>query len=175
MGKILSLDKYRLKVAAQRGFGPWQNRFGVIFNRRTTLVDLDDSMLYFLALPGEKCTQACYELIMGVMDLGPAINFYNLEKSSKMKVTEIFLFLADQIRFELMRRLGWVEAPACEKYTLLELVMQFDALSRSGCGKPPDLLFSHPAYPEFSKLIPRDRDVFIRQLLPEALDAFKAR
>ena len=175
MGKLLNLDEYRLKVAAQRGFGAWQNRFGVICNRRTTIADLDDPVLYFLALPGEKYTQAYYELIMGVLDLGPAINFYSLEKSNQIKVTEIQLFLADQIRFELMRRLGWVGVLVCEKDTLLELVMQFDDLNRSGCGKPPDLSVSHPAYPEFSKLISRDQEVFIRQLLPKAIEAFSAR
>jgi len=175
MGKLLNLEEYRLKTAARRGFGPWQNRFSVTCSRLTTLADLDDPVLYFLALPEEKSIQAYYELIMGVLDLGPAINFHGLEKNNQMKVTEIHLFLADQIRFELMRRLKWVDTLSCEKYTLLELVMKFDDLNRAGCGRPPDLSASHPAYTQFIKLISRDREVFIRQLLPKALEAFDAR
>ena len=175
MGKLLNLEEYRLKTAARRGFGPWQNRFGVTCSRHTTLAALDDPLLYFMALPGEKSIQVYYELIMGVLDLGPAINFYGLEKNNQMKVTEIHLFLADQIRFELMRRLKWVDTLPCEKYTLLELIMQFDILSRSGCDKAPGLSVSHPDYAVFIKLISRDREVFIRQLLPAALKAFSDR
>jgi len=175
MGKLLNLDEYRHNAAARRGFGPWQNRFGATFNQDTTLADIDAPILYFLALPGEKCTQAYYELIMGVLDLGPSVNFYTLEKKSQIKVTEIHLFLSDLIRFEMMRRLEWVGNLTCEKYTLIELILRFDALTGKGCNKPPDLSVAHPGYTKFSKLIPRDQEVFIRQLLPEALEAFSDR
>ena len=75
MGKLLNLNEYRIKAAERRGLGPWQNRFGVAYNRDTTLADLDDGVIYFLALPGEQCAQAYYELILGVLNLGPAANF----------------------------------------------------------------------------------------------------
>ncbi len=175
MGKLLNLDEYRHNAAARRGFTPWQNRFGATFNRDTTLADIDAPILYFLALPGEKCTQAYYELIMGVLDLGPSVKFYTLEKKNQMKVTELHLFLSDLIRFEMMRRLEWVVNLACEKSTLIELILHFDALTEKGYDKPPQLSVAHPGYTKFSKLIPRDQEVFIRQLLPEALEAFSDR
>ena len=57
--------------------------------------------------PEENSTAAYFELVMGVFNLGPAVRFYDLEKTEQIKLTDVHLFLADQVRFELMRRLGW--------------------------------------------------------------------
>lgn len=175
MAKILNLDEYRVKTAEQRGFTPWRKRFQTVCTRRTTPADLDDQMLYALAVPGENSTAAYFELVMGVFNLGPAARFYDLEKTEQIKVTDVHLFLADQVRFELMRRLGWVAGFPCQKIPLLELVLQSGLLSRACRERPPDLSADHPAYADYRRMVVRDREVFVRRLLGDALTAFERR
>ena len=99
MATILSLDEYRIKTVEQRAFAPWRRRFRTVCTRTTRVTDLDDQDLYTLAVPGENSTTAYFELIMGVMDLGPAAGFYDLGENDQMTVTEGYVFLADQVRF----------------------------------------------------------------------------
>ena len=75
MPKLVDLHDYRTKVVEQKVFGPWQKRFGETYHLETRLSDLSDRTLYFLAQPGEKSAIAYYEMIMGVLDLGPATKF----------------------------------------------------------------------------------------------------
>ena len=73
-----------------------------------------------------------------------------------------------------MRRLRWLSGFPCQRYTLLELVLKFGVLSPACREKPPELAGDHPAYAEYSRLVARDRAVFVRRLLSAALEAFAA-
>ena len=119
MTKVVDLQKYRIKSVEQRGFGPWQKRFGETFDSATRLEDLSDTTLYYLAQPGEPSSVAYYEVIMGVLGLGPAIKFHYLDNSAQMLVVDLHLFLADQVRFEMMRRLNWVTGFEGIRYSIL--------------------------------------------------------
>ena len=110
MTKVVDLETYRTKAVEERGFSAWRNRFGQSYGAKTRLADLSDSTLYFLALPGEETAGAFYELIMGVLGLGEAPRFYYLSNADQMRVVDIHFFLADQVRFEMMHRLGWVSS-----------------------------------------------------------------
>ncbi|MDH4010686.1 MAG: hypothetical protein OEU55_08220, partial [Desulfobacterales bacterium] len=99
MTKVVDLHHYRTKVIEQRAFGPWQKRFGETYDANTCLSDLSDKTLYFLAQPGEDSSMAYYEMIMGVLDFGPATKFNYLASEQQMRVVDIHLFLADQMRF----------------------------------------------------------------------------
>jgi hypothetical protein len=48
-----------------------------------------------------------------------------------MQVVDIHLLLADHVRFEMMRRLGWLRNLPCGRYSLVELVQQFEAVTAS--------------------------------------------
>ena len=108
MTKVVDLQSYRAKAVEQRGFGRWHKRFGESFDSSTRIVDLSDSTLFFLAQPGESSSIAYYDFIMGILDLGAAPEFHYLGNSDQMLVVDIHLFLADQVRFEMMRRLEWI-------------------------------------------------------------------
>ena len=175
MPKIVDLQTYRTRALEQRGFGPWQKRFGESFDSKTRIVDLSDSTLYYLAQPGESSSIAYYEFIMGILDLGTASKFHYLGNRDQMMVVDIHLFLADQMRFEMMRRLEWIRSFEGGQYSLLDMVQEFEKVKTKCRQHPPILSKSNSDYATYTELTSGDKDVFIRRMLQEALDAFKER
>jgi len=175
MGKIVNLHEYRIRTTEKRAFGPWRKRFGVKYGNHTRLADLSDRTLYLLALPGEDSTTAFYELIMGTLGLGHAAGFSALEKVLKMAVVDIHLFLADQVRFEMMRRLGWLGSLPCSGHRMIEMVQSFEDVRSFSMSNPPQLAASHPEYETYLRLHRKDKESFIRRMLPGAIEVFKAR
>ena len=93
----------------------------------------------------------------------------------QMMVVDIHLFVADQMRFEMMRRLEWIRTFEGGKYSLLDMVQEFEKV-KTRCRKhPPVLAESNPDYTTYAQLTIGDKEVFIRRMLQEALDAFKER
>jgi hypothetical protein len=175
MTKIVDLQTYRITAIEKRGFGPWQKRFAETFDSKTRIVDLSDQTLYFLAQPGEPSSVAYYEVIMGILNLGPAAKFHYLANRDQMLVVDLHLFLADQVRFEMMRRLGWIMDFEGLKYSILELVQKFDGAKEACRINPPVLSALNPDFAEYTRLTFGDKEVFIRRMLSQALDAFKKR
>jgi hypothetical protein len=175
MSQVFDLTAYRSKVFEERAFGAWRKRFGESYDAETRVADLSDRTLYFLAKPGEETAVAYYELIMGILDLGKAPKFYYLSDDQQLKIVDIHLFLSDQVRFELMRRLGWLASFPGEKHTLLEMVQAFETTKAGFRKEPVALSTSHPDYNVFSKLSIEDKQVFVRRQLLKALELFRAR
>ena len=173
MADIVNLRTYRTNALEQRAFSPWHKRFGELHSQKTRLADLSDRTLYFLALPGEENAVAFYELIMGTLDLGSAVKFYYLESKQQMMVMDIHLFLADQVRFEMLQRLNWLTRYPCTQYSLLEMVQDFDKVKVACMEKSPELAESHPGFAAYNKLAGGDKEVFIRRMLPQALKTYK--
>lgn len=175
MSQLFDLTAYRSKVVEQRAFGPWRKRFGESYDAETRLADLSDRTIYFLAKPGEETALAYYELIMGILGIGEAPKFYYLDDKDQLRVMDVHLFLADQVRFELMRRLGWVTSFPGENHTLLQMVQAFETIKAEARQKPVTLSKSHPEYNAYDKLTSADRQVFIRRKIVKALKDFGAR
>lgn len=175
MDKIVRLDEYRAKALEKKAFGPWEKRFGIGFSASARLNDLDDATLLALSQPGDESSEAFYELIMGALDLGQAAKFHYLPNKEQMKVVEVHLFLADQARFEMMHRLDWLQALPCEELSLVELVLNHTTLQARSQSNPPELAKTHAAYESYQSMVTGDKQVFIRQLLTEAIEAFQKR
>ena len=175
MTKVVDIQAYRTKVIQQRTFGQWEKRFKESYRLKTRLSDLSDKTLFFLAQPGENSSVAYYELIMGILDFGPATKFNYLGNREQMRVVDIHLFLADQVRFEVMRRLKWLVDPPCETYNLIEMVQDFDKIKLVCKANPPKLSESHPDNISYQQLANGDKEVFIRRMLRDALEAFEDR
>lgn len=156
-------------------FGPWRVRFRERFVADTTLAMLSDKTLFRLSLPGEDSAIPFYEIIMGTLNLGNAGKFHYLTDDQKMLVVEIHLFLADQIRFEMMRRLRWIESFAAQAYPLVDMIRNHKLIKNEVRNNLPKLATSHPDYDDYNQLIDREKEVFIRRLLVKALDAFQKR
>jgi hypothetical protein len=173
MGKIVDLQSYRNRAAEERAFAPWRKRFSEDFSKTPRLADLSDETLMKLAEPGEDKAMAYYELIMAILDLGDGIKFYYLDKGEQLQVVDIHLFLVDQVRFELMRRLGWLEDYPGLAYPIPALVTGFDRIRNAAAA--PALADSRPDYEQYRQLPVRERESFVRRLLPAALEAFRLR
>ncbi len=173
MVKVVDIQAYRAKTFKERVFGPWQQRFDESYAIDIKLSELSDKTLYFLAQPGDNSAAAYYELIMGVLDLGPAARFNDLQNRMQMQVVDIHLFLADQVRFEIMRRLNWLSHLPCKMHSLVQMVQDFDKVKPACKASPPELAASHPDYDAYGKLAHGDKEVFIRRMLQDALEAFK--
>ncbi len=175
MTKIVNIQAYKAKVLQQRSFGHWEKRFKESYNLKTRLSNLSDKTLYFLAQPGENSSMAYYELIMGILDFGPATKFNYLPNREQMRVVDIHLFLADQVRFEVMRRLKWLVHLPCERYPLIDMVQDFDTIKPLCKASPPELDASHPDNISYQQLANGDKEVFIRRMLRDAIEAFQDR
>lgn len=174
MTNVVDLQAYQTKAVEQRGFRPWHKRFGKSYGAKTKVSDLSDRTLYFLALPGEEAAFAFYELILGILGLGEAPKFYYLPNTEQMMVVDIHLFLADQVRFEMMLRLGWLVSFPGEKYTLLEMVQAFEKIKTECTQQPPKLSEARSDFDIYNKLTSKDKEAFVRRKLRQALEAFRA-
>jgi hypothetical protein len=175
MGKIVDLTSYRNRALEERVFAPWRKRFSEAFSGNVYLSDLSDPTLMQLAQPGEEGAIAYYELVMAVLGLGEGIKFYYLDKGEQLRVVDIHLFLADQVRFELMRRLGWVERYPGLDVPIVAMVTDFERLRQAAGTSPPTLAPGRADFDQYQRLTPRERESFIRRLLPGALEAFRLR
>jgi hypothetical protein len=175
MEKVVDIQAYRAKAFKERILGPWQKRFNESYGIGIRLSELSDKTLSFLAQPGENSAPAYYELIMGILDLGPAVKFNYLQNTEQMRVVDIHLFLADQVRFEIMRRLKWLAHLPCKTRSLVEMVQDFDTIKPACKATPPELSASHPDYDAYRQLAHGDKEVFIRRMLQNALETFKDR
>lgn len=178
MAEVIDLERFRAKVAADQGFRTWLARFQEQFGPETRLRDLSPATLLYLASPGEENLFVFFDLIMGVRGLGGSARFRldDLDFPTKLKIMDTALALVDRVRFELMRRLGWVEEdiPGGEA-SLIQLVQQAWGRETDFTLEVPSLSGDHPEYAAYARLNPMDRAVFIRRLIPQAVAAFRER
>lgn len=173
MADIVDLNHYRATQLEKKAFRPWRKRLGERYTRETRLGDLSDNLLYLLARPGEAGAVLYYELIMGALELGNPMKFYYLDDDERMRVIDIHLFLADQVRLEMFFRLEWLASYPAAGYCLLDMIVSFQHV-KDACKKaPPVLAATHPRFAEYNQQAEADKEVFIRRLLPEALEAFQ--
>jgi len=173
MAEIVRLSEYRQRSVVQAGFKLWRRCFKEDFSAQTRLNDLGPSVLCRLAEPAEASAIYYYSLIIGLLGHGEDVSFENLDNRTQIQLVDIHLFLADQIRFEMMRRLGWLARFCATQYHIVDMVLKFDHIRALCSQDPPSLARSHPAYQAYKGLIPQDQQVFIRRMLPSVFDEFR--
>ena len=172
MAEVIQLDSFKRKQAAMRGFRSWSRRFKERLDEQTSLSDLSNKTLLFLISPGDQNIFALYELVMGVKDLGTTSDFFQLDKAEKMEVIDTSIYLLDQLRFECMRRLNWLESSTRSEVSIIELIDQYPQLKEEGATLVPPLSESHPKYQIFKRLSELEKETFIRKQIPEAIEKF---
>jgi hypothetical protein len=175
LAELIHLDEARRHLRARRGFQGWTQRYGESFNDSTCLSDLSESTLGSLIEAGEQTSLAIHDLIMGVKNLGRGSQFQNLDNSQKMAVMDVAIFLLDQLRFECMRRLGWVESYDSINIPLVDLITNYPYGHSTVKDQTPPLSPSHPRYQDYLREYEMDRAAFLRRLIPEAIESFKQR
>jgi hypothetical protein len=173
MAVILEMQQQRRRIMARRGFAGWAKRFPDLLDEHTCLADLSDSTLRALSQSGESASILIHDLVIRLRGLGSGARFHDLGREARMTVMDVSLLLLDQIRFEVMRRLGWVEDSPVFRLPILDLVESFPVAGSTIANQTPGLVRSHPLYPEYQEVFEGDRSGFVRRLIPEALDAFQ--
>ena len=177
MAEVIDLERFRARVAADQGFRSWLGRFQEQFGPETRWEDLSPATLLYLASPGEENLYVFFDLIMGSRGLGGSLRFRldDLEYAVKLKIMDTALALVDRVRFELMRRLGWVEGVPGGERPIIQLVQEAWSRQVEFAREIPRLAADHPDYQAYARLNHPDRGVFIRRLIPRAVDTFRER
>jgi hypothetical protein len=177
MAEVIELEQFRRKLAADQGFRTWLSRFREEFGPQTRLCDLSDSTLLFLATPGDENLYVIFDLVMGAKRWGSSTRFIldDLPSQTKQRILDLSLRLLDYFRFEILHRLGWVENLQESCLPLLALLDVVDSAPANQATPAPELDLGHPAYTDYVNLIPSERHVFIRRLIPPALAEFRHR
>jgi len=162
-------------MRARRAFSLWERHLGRLFDERTAIRDLPDAVLAVLIQPGEQCTRLLQSLVVKILVGEEATDLEKLSPSRKIQAIDLSLFLMDQIRFECMRRLGWVEADPRAEVPIVDLLDQLATGQLSGAQTTPAILADHPLYAEYEKTYVGDRATFVRKLIPRAIEEFARR
>jgi hypothetical protein len=176
LAEVIDLEGFRRKLAANKGFRTWLARFKEQFGPETRVKDLSPQTLLFLASPGEDNLYVYFDLIMAVQGLGGSARFRldDLDSATKLKIMDNAFALLDRVRFEVMRRLGWVDAAPGMDTPLIELVQQAWHKGAAFARELPQLSSQHPEYDSYRALHPMDQAVFLRRLIPRAVSQFRA-
>jgi hypothetical protein len=169
---IVNLSEQRRNMAARRGFQSWEHRFGEVCDARTRLSDLSDASLGELIRGGADGSMPLYDCIMGVLGMGLGPRFYYLENKERLFVMDIALFLLDQLRFQAMRRLSWVDDSPLFHIPIVDLILDFSGKYVSMQHWTPTMASSHPTYVDYMETFEADRGSFVRRLIPQVLEQF---
>lgn len=175
MGEVVRLDQARWQRLARGGYARWQSLVGWRPAPESRLADAPDAALARLAELGPQATMALNDLVGAALGLGAAEDMEKLPPAEKMEALDAYLFLVDQVRFEMMRRLGWVEGLAADKHSLAELAVDHADIKAREQQRPPMLKPSHHRYTELQSRLEREPEAAIRSLIPEALTLFRRR
>ena len=142
VAEIIDLERFRSKIAADQGFRSWLARFQEQFGPDTRLQDLSPFTLLYLATPGEENLFVFFDLVMGARGLGGSLRFRldDLDNDIKMKTIDCAFALVDRVRFEVMRRLGWVAALPKGDVPIIALVERAWRLGASFSLEAPALV-----------------------------------
>jgi hypothetical protein len=169
MAGVIDLAEGRLLKAVKKGYRNWTGRFKEDFGLETRLSDISVKTLSYLAQGKDKGTFYLYDLAMNLQGLGSGFEFNELGQKKKMIVIDQYLFLLDRVRFECMKRLGWLESYPGEKFTLVDLITQFDRLAPDLQAQVPVLSKNHPDYKTYSSVNTFEKEAVVRRLIPKVL------
>jgi hypothetical protein len=175
MADVVDLEGFRRKLAADKGFRTWLKRFQDQFGPDTRLGELAPATLLYLATPGEENLYVFFDLVMGAKGLGGSLRFRldDLETPAKLHIMDAAFALMDRVRFEVMRRLGWVEEVPGGENPIIVLVQQAWKQGGAFTREVPQLSPGHPDFPAYEGLGRLDKATMVRRLIPKAVALFR--
>ncbi len=173
MEKVTYLDDYKVQKTVEKIGRFWKEQFGEDFNSELGFSNISNKTLLFLAQSDEQSTFVLYKLVMLALDLDEALDFSSLQSLDKLLVIDIQFYLVDRSRFEMMKRLDWLESYTGQSTSLIEIVSTFDQFQHKDHQHPPQLSKTHDNYENYKQLINREKVVFVRKLFPILLQTFE--
>ena len=175
MSQVIDINESRMLVATRRAYRNWNSHFKEEFGPVTRTCHLSLGTLSYLAQPKEKGTFLLYDLIMNLKGLGSGFEFEGMSPDKKMIVIDHYLFLLDRLRFECMKRLGWLQEYPGEEYPLVELISDYEMLAPGLCAKIPVPGPDFPPCGDYYRMNNFEREAHIRKQIPTALEAIESR
>ncbi len=169
MTQVISLEKGKTRILAKKAFRNWKSRFKEDFDPETCLGHISLETLSFLAQGKDKNTFYLYDLIMGLNHLGSGFEFNELSPKNKMRVIDQYLFLLDRIRYEGMKRLGWVKHYPGEEIPMVEMITRFEILAPNLQGQIPMMDPDYAGSKEFFSVTTFEKEGVVRKLIPRLL------
>jgi len=170
MGEIIDLKDAALELKIKKAYRNWNSRFNTQYHLGTKAQDIGNEALKFLIQGKGEGLFYIYDLIMHIEGLGSGAHFYELPPEQKMRVIDRFLLILDILRFEYMKRLGWIKDYPGQEYTLVDLILSYEQLAPSLRAQIPSLSRNHPLYQKFCLLNYKEKEILIRKLIPKALN-----
>ena len=169
MTQVISLEEGKAQLLAKKAFRNWKSRFKEDFTPETCLGHISLETLSFLAQGKDKSTFYFYDLIMGLNHLGSGFEFNELSPKNKMRVIDQHLFLLDRIRYEGMKRLGWLAHYPGEEIPLVEMITRFEALAPNLQAQIPMMNPGFAGSKEFFSVTTFEQEGVVRKLIPKLM------
>lgn len=171
---VISLPGYKRKKSAQRGFREWRRLFRTFhaFDENTRWSGLPDWVILFLSEDSPEGRLTVYDLLMGALDLGSGHGFETLPGHRLMPLMDAYFIIMDQIRFECMRRLGWIEEIPWADKSIIEQVLAARDISSPFMLKTPRMTCLHPGFNKMRGEGDPDYERLLRMHIPDAIRAF---
>ena len=169
MTQVISLKEGKANVLAKKAFRNWKSRFKEDFTPETCLVHISLETLSFLAQGKDKSTFYLYDLIMGLNHLGSGFEFNEMSPKNKMRVIDQYLFLLDRIRYEGMKRLGWLADYPGEEIPLVEMITRFETLAPNLQAQIPMMSPGFAGSKEFFSVSTYEKEGVVRKLIPRLI------
>jgi hypothetical protein len=175
MGKVIDMQVRGAEIRLTRAQKLWSLRFPERLDASTYLADLSDGTVLELARLGDEVNGVIHDLVKNVLGLGRDEPFENLSGEDKLEVMDAAFFFIDQVRWEVMGRLGWIHGYAAEEYSAADLIAHHRVINAEFNPPYPQLAEDHPGRSEFLQRSGVDAESMLRAMIPEAVEAFGMR
>jgi len=171
VAEIIDLEERKKALGGSRLLMEWARALGFSLGPQCSLMELPDQLLWLLAKADPRGQSELEDLILRVRT-GKKKASVVLGPEERMEMLDVTLFLLDQIRFECMTRLGWIEPLETRQIPLAELLSRpVERLKE--LKQTPELRQDNPNFHRFKALSLLDRETFIRRQIPQALEIFR--
>jgi hypothetical protein len=173
VAEIIDLEERKRSMGAARLLVEWARALGFSIGPQCSLMELPDKLLWLLAKADPRGQSELEDLIVRVRR-GKKKTSAVLGPRERMEILDVTLFLLDQIRFECMTRLGWIEPLETRQIPLAEILSRpVERLKE--LKQTPKLRQDNPSFHRFQALPLLEKETFIRKQIPQALEIFRRR
>ncbi len=172
MAEIIDLEERKKAMGGSRFLVEWARALGFSISPQCSLMELPDQLLWLLAKADPRGQSELESLILQVRK-GKRTGVI-LEPEERMEILDVTLFLLDQIRFECMTRLGWIEPVETREIPLGKLLSTPTERLKE-LKQTPKLRQDNPNFHRFQALPALEKETFIRRQIPQALEIFRRR
>lgn len=173
LAEIIRFQERTPEATKGRLLTQWALGMGCRISPVATVGELPDRLILVLAQSDPRGASVLEELVCLIV-LGRMQPVKALPPGMRMRILELSLFVLDLVRFECMTRLDWIEPQAARQVPLVEILSREPRELKELTG-PLRLKQDHPHFHRFEALPLMEREVFLRKMIPQAMEVFRRR